>query len=333
VERKDGAVSDLPEPLTPLECDLQDFPFMPLHVARLRDSDLAAEEEPEACWYAVLLWSAAWHQLPAASLPNNDTVLMRLCGLGRDTKTFKKYRAGALRGFVACSDGRLYHPVVAEQALAGWKSKIEQRHRAECARIKKANQRAKENGGEGDTSVPDFASFLSSHFPSSVPFLSPGTAQSVPDDIGSKRQGEGQGQGQGDSKEDVDGGACEAVPVEFPTDLIQLTSEIARIAGVRHIDPGRIIAHQDIVRRWLADGLDPETEIIPAVRQAVADATDRISSIAYFENPVRQARARQEARNHGFKPRSGGRQSAADQHPGGRTGAAADRVFGGLDRG
>ena len=47
-------------PLTSPDADLQDFPFMPLHVARLRDSDLAAEGDPEGCWYAVLLWAAGW---------------------------------------------------------------------------------------------------------------------------------------------------------------------------------------------------------------------------------------------------------------------------------
>lgn len=131
----------LPEPLTPADCDLQDFPFMPLHVARLRDSDLASEAHPEACWYAVLLWAASWHQLPAASLPDNDVVLARLCGLGRDVRTFAEHRAEALRGFVLCSDGRLYHPVVAEQARSAWDSKRQQRWRTECARLKKANQR------------------------------------------------------------------------------------------------------------------------------------------------------------------------------------------------
>lgn len=117
-------MTELLEPLTPPDCDLQAFPFMPLHVARLRDSDLAAEEEPEACWYAVLLWAASWHQIPAASLPDNDTVLMRLVGLGRDQKTWNRCRAGALRGFVKCTDGRLYHPVVAEAALESWKGRV-----------------------------------------------------------------------------------------------------------------------------------------------------------------------------------------------------------------
>jgi len=129
-----------PAPLIDAEVDLQDFPFMPLHVARLRDSNLSAEEEPEACWYAVLLWAASWHQIPAASLPDNDTVLMRLVGLGREKRTWAKHRAGALRGFVKCSDGRLYHPVVAELAMRAWTRHHRLRHAAlrkkRAARIK-----------------------------------------------------------------------------------------------------------------------------------------------------------------------------------------------------
>lgn len=148
-------MSVLAEPMTPVDCDLQDFPFMPLHVARLRDSDLASEEEPEACWYALLLWAASWHQIPAASLPDNDAVLTRLIGLGRDVKTFRKHKAGALRGFVRCSDGRLYHPVVAEQARTAWESKLQQRWRTECARIKKQNQRT-----GADQPLPTFEEYL-----------------------------------------------------------------------------------------------------------------------------------------------------------------------------
>ena len=102
---------------------------MPLHVARLRDSDLAAEGHPEGCWYAVLLWSAAWHQLPAGSLPAGEAVLARLCGLGRDVKTFRKHRGDALRGWIECDDGRLYHPVVAEQVNASWSEKLAYRER------------------------------------------------------------------------------------------------------------------------------------------------------------------------------------------------------------
>lgn len=151
-------------PLTPADCDLQDFPFMPLHVARLRDSDLAAEADPEACWYAVLLWAAAWHQIPAASLPDNDAILTKLIGLGRDVKTFRKHRAGAMRGFVACADGRLYHAVVAEQACAAWEGKLQQRWRTECARVKKANQRT-----GADAPLPTYEAFIETLAPTSRP--------------------------------------------------------------------------------------------------------------------------------------------------------------------
>lgn len=132
-----------PAPLVPPDCDLQDFPFMPLHVARLRDSDMAGEETPEACWYGLLLWASSWHQLPAASLPDSDAVMTKLIGLGKDVKTFRRVKTGAMRHFVLCSDGRWYHPIVAEQALSAWRGKLEQRWRTECARIKKRNQRDK----------------------------------------------------------------------------------------------------------------------------------------------------------------------------------------------
>lgn len=165
-------------PLTPPDADLQDFPFMPLHVARLRDSDLAAEGDPEGCWYAVLLWAAAWHQLPAGSLPENEAVLTKLCGLGRDVRTFRKHKQDALRGFVLCDDGRLYHPVIAEQVLSGWESKLRQRHRTECATIKQRNVR------HGTTETrPTFAAWVTRSYPASVPYLSLDIDDTVTGDI------------------------------------------------------------------------------------------------------------------------------------------------------
>jgi HNH endonuclease/Protein of unknown function (DUF1376) len=112
----------LPDPLVPADCDLRDFPFMPLEVQRLRDSDLAALEGPEACWAAVLLWCVAWHQMPAASLPDDDRLLARFAGYQRAPREWKRIRDGALRGWVKCSDGRMYHPVVAEKANRLWNS-------------------------------------------------------------------------------------------------------------------------------------------------------------------------------------------------------------------
>lgn len=141
-------MTQLPSPLTPHDCDLRDFPFMPLDVVRLRDSDLAALESPESCWAAVLLWCASWHQVPAASLPDDDRVLANLAGFGRVVKEWQKLREGALRGWVKCSDGRLYHPVVADKANEAWDGRLAYRQRKEADRLRKAEERAKKAAEE-----------------------------------------------------------------------------------------------------------------------------------------------------------------------------------------
>lgn len=206
------------EPLTPADCDLRDFAFMPLDVARLRDSDLASDEPPEACWAAVLLWCASWHQVPAASIPNSEAWIAKAAGYlsrGKIDPAWKRVRSGAMRGWVECDDGRLYHPVVAEKARDAWRGKLEQRWRSECARIRKHNERH-------GTSVPtpqmdawisggcvpaDFRNVTCDKTP-----MSHGQAEIVTDDTpsksheshaenASKRQGERKGQGQGEIKE------------------------------------------------------------------------------------------------------------------------------------
>jgi hypothetical protein len=136
------------DPLTPIDLDLRDFGFMPLEVVRLRDSDLAALASGDEFRAAVLLWCAAWHQVPAASLPNDDRLLAKFAGFGRDMKGWNLVRIEALRGFVECNDGRLYHPVIADIAIeSGSKKKkqISKTSKATEARIRKAKERRDEN--------------------------------------------------------------------------------------------------------------------------------------------------------------------------------------------
>jgi hypothetical protein len=121
------------EPLTESGLDLRDFPYMPLDVVRLRDSESAILSSGEEFRAAVILWCAAWHQVPAASLPNDDRLLANLAGFGRDVEAWKALREGALRGFVQCSDGRLYHPVIAEKAKEADQKRRSQRKRTEAA--------------------------------------------------------------------------------------------------------------------------------------------------------------------------------------------------------
>lgn len=170
------------EPLVPINVDLRDFPYMPLDVVRLRDSELATTSSGEGFRCAVLLWCAAWHQLPAASLPDDDRLLSQYAGFGRSLREWRKHRAEALYGWELCTDGRLYHPTVAEKALEAWAQRLQQRWRTECARIKKAAQRS-------DVS-PDYPTFdqWEAHFnatgseqwrPASVPVHVPGDNEEV----------------------------------------------------------------------------------------------------------------------------------------------------------
>ncbi len=116
-------------PLVPGEIDLRDFPFMPLDVVRLRDSRLAAISSGDEFMAWIILACASWHQRPAGSLPNDDVELSRLAGFGRAVREWMKVREGALHGWVLCSDGRFYHPVIAEKALEAWAEKYAYRER------------------------------------------------------------------------------------------------------------------------------------------------------------------------------------------------------------
>lgn len=120
-------MTDAPPPMTPPDCDLRDFGSMFLDIGRLFGSEFHANAN-DAEWRAgVTLWLRSWHQVPAASLPVDDVPLARLAELGASRTSWKKVKDRALRGWVLCSDGRLYHRVVAEKALEAWLGKLTQR--------------------------------------------------------------------------------------------------------------------------------------------------------------------------------------------------------------
>jgi hypothetical protein len=127
----------LPRPLTPADADLRDFPYMPIDIARLFGSEFHARSN-DAAWRAgVTLWLKSFHQVPAASIPNDEIALARLAELGRATKEWRKIAGEALRGWIACDDGRLYHPVVAEKALEAWLEKLSQRKSSAAGNAKR----------------------------------------------------------------------------------------------------------------------------------------------------------------------------------------------------
>lgn len=140
----------------PPDLDLRDFSYMPLDVVRLRDSELAVMASGEAFRAAVILWCASWHQVPASSLPDDDKLLASLAGFGKDVKGWRKLRTDAMRGFVKCSDGRFYHPVIAEKAIEADAKRRVQKKRTRAASEARWKDRDEPRHGQrdGDRDAP-----------------------------------------------------------------------------------------------------------------------------------------------------------------------------------
>lgn len=125
-----NAADPKPAPLVPPETNLQSVPSMLLDVQRFRDSGLATEADPAGAFFAVMLWCVSWHQVPAGSLPSSEIALAKLSGFGRDLAGWARVSETALRGYVLCDDGRLYHPVVCAKALEQWITHLNYRKRS-----------------------------------------------------------------------------------------------------------------------------------------------------------------------------------------------------------
>jgi hypothetical protein len=140
--------------MTPPDVDLRGFEFMPLDTTRLLDSDLFALSTGEEFKAAVALWCKSWHQLPGGSLPADDRVLAHLSGA---RARWSKVRDVALRGWVECSDGRLYHPLIAEKAVDAWASRVkhEAKREAERKRLQEWREKRRRNASETRTETAD----------------------------------------------------------------------------------------------------------------------------------------------------------------------------------
>jgi hypothetical protein len=185
----------------------------PLEVARLRRSKawLICKRRPELAFFMLNLWTAAWHERPAGSLEDDDDVLAdaAMCSPER----WAKVRADVMRGWVKATDGRLYHPVVAEKVMDSWHGKVVARWRKECDRIRKENHRRKEKGLEPLDFPPEPPRPSSAGPPDDPP-----TSAGIPTEKPLKGEGEGQGQGEGRDRE-RETLAAEAAPApERPPD-------------------------------------------------------------------------------------------------------------------
>ena len=215
----------LPAPLVPAEVDLRDFAFMPLDVVRLRDSGLTAKARADESRAGGLRWCAWWPQVPAGLLPDDADELANICGYSRARREWAKVREGAMRGWVLCSDGRLYHQAVAGKALEAWIEKLASAIGGAVGNAKRWNvaidtATMREQFGRAVESLRALdpqsrtlrkkavAVLTSPSHPESPP-ESPGDSppESPPD-----RKGQGQGQGQGIEREAPPSRAAAAAP-------------------------------------------------------------------------------------------------------------------------
>lgn len=141
---------------------------------------------------------------------------------------------------------------------------------------------------------------------------SAGTGSKTPSGQGRDRAGTQNNEGNEVKKENLitNNSECENAvvdDVDFPTDLIELTQELARIAGCSHSSPRRIMAHQEVVKGWLDASIDMKTVAVPTILQAVASSTEPITSLRYFDAAVRTADARLKAKANGANGSPNGR--------------------------
>lgn len=141
--------AQLPAPLVTAADTIEGLKSFMLNVDRLFASELWAIATGDEFKAAVALWGRAWQQVPAGSLPDDERLLAAFSGAGR---RWPKLRAMALRGFVKCSDGRLYHRVLCEDVLRAAqakKMKLERtRAASEARRAKDAGPETPPPGGE-----------------------------------------------------------------------------------------------------------------------------------------------------------------------------------------
>lgn len=184
----------LPDPLVPVETDIRDLDGFMLNVERLMASELWALSSGDEFKAAVGLWCRAWKQIPAGSLPDDDRILAAFSGAGQ---LWPQVKEMALRGFILCADGRLYHQVLCADVDRAAIKKRERRDRTRAAT--EARQRKRDDQRDVDV-----------------------TSERDVHVTTSQRQGQGQGQEEegsepnGSAQIDPEGGKMRTTPPDDP---------------------------------------------------------------------------------------------------------------------
>jgi hypothetical protein len=120
-------------PLVPADVDIPRLPWVPVYADRLWESTFFAVASDAEFKAAFCLWLKSWTQKPPGSLPTDDRILCRLAELGGNLGKWKKVKRMALRHWIECDDGRLYHPVVAELVIQAANKLNAQKERTSAA--------------------------------------------------------------------------------------------------------------------------------------------------------------------------------------------------------
>lgn len=106
----------LPKPPVPANVDLRKKDYMPLHGDICFASTAWLTSPPEARVAMLQLWWHAWSkQVPAGSLPNDEATLRAVAGFALAPERWAELRGKIMAKWYVCSDGRLYHPFLAER--------------------------------------------------------------------------------------------------------------------------------------------------------------------------------------------------------------------------
>jgi hypothetical protein len=307
--REDSAVSK-PPPMTPQDADMTGFDDMPFEFRRFARSDLVAQSSAEGIVAAIYLWGTSWHEKPAGSLTNDDRTLAQAAGYGRAVDAWLAVRDEAIRGWVECSDGRLYHPVVAEKVRDSWQSASSSdmaSTRMLCARITSAIPRTNASRSPSRHGRPQAARRRQGRTRATTtrrPRVARcrkvrGTSDESPADSGQKSDGfhvEGkgrEGKGREGSLIDRTTDARETSLVERlgENGFLDLAIRIARV-GTVPLNPSRPDAYArelDIVKGWINDGIDPDMIVATISAQLSRTTDDKIGSLRFYDASIRRA--------------------------------------------
>ena len=226
-------MKNLPAPLIAEDVDISGLDGFMLNVQRLFASELWALSSGDEFKAAIALWGRAWQQNPPGSLPNDDRILASFSGAGR---TWRKVRAMALRGFVECSDGRLYHRVLCEDVKEAHRKRQAFRERTKNATEARRQRNVDRDDGR-DVDRND----------------------AVDRDVTSVQ---GQGQGQGQSSLRSDGARDRLAPDKIAERLFEAAG-----GNVDRTSPATEVVGP--ICDLISLGCDFERHILPTVRRCV----------------------------------------------------------------